>query len=220
MSDCDRTRDLVGPYLFADIQGEELTFVESHLAGCPACRTEFAAVESALALVPQDALKPSDETRARIVAAVSRLTARSSRSAPRWLLRWGLAAAALVLGTLVGYQLPRGPSLPTDTAAPAVVSAVSASDARPVREAAGSHGEQAPEEGMPPSVNGGGGANEIVDSHAGAAPPQTGPPEQRSGPDLRPTRSLVASAPALRAPRPLGIDDVQVAEAVRIEDMR
>ncbi len=219
MSDCDRTRDLVGPYLFADLQGEEITFVESHLAGCPACRAEFAAVESALALVPPDALKPSDETRARILAAAERLTARPHRFAPRWLPRWGLAAAALVLGVLIGYQLPRGPSLPTDTTGPAVVRADS-SDTVPVQKAAGSHGGQAPEEGVLPSVNGGGEVNEMVDSHAEATAPQTSPPEQRSIPDLRPTRSLVASVPALRAPRPLGVDDVRVAEAVQLEVVR
>jgi anti-sigma factor RsiW len=220
VSKCHRTRHLMGPYLYGDLRGKELRFVEGHLAICSECRAEFAAVESALALVPPDALNPSDETRARILAAAERLTARPHRFAPRWLPKWGLAAAALVLGVLIGYQLPRSPSLPTDTAAPAVVRADSASDTVPVQKAAGSHGGQSPEEGVPSSVNGGGGANEIVDSHAQATAPQTSPPEQRSGPDLRPTRSLVASVPALRAPRPLGIDDVQVAEAVHIEDIR
>ncbi len=220
MSDCDRTRDLVGPYLFADLQGEEFRFVESHLARCPTCRAEFAAVESALALVPADALRPSDETRARILAAARHLTARPDRFARRWLPRWGLAAAALVLGVLIGYQLPRRPPLPVDTTGPVVSSPGPAIGPRTVQGTAESPRGQAPQGGVLPALDGGVEPKEMVDSHAERTAPQTGPSEQRSIPDLRPTRRLVASVPAVRAPRPVGIDDVQVAEAAHIEDIR
>ncbi|MBN1460779.1 MAG: zf-HC2 domain-containing protein [Armatimonadetes bacterium] len=217
MSDCDRTRDLMGPYLYADLQGEELAFVESHLADCPACRGEFAAAKSALALVPPDAFKASDETRARMLVAAQRLTARPARSAPQWLLKWGLAAAALIVGVLIGYQLPRSASVPADTTGTVVVHAGSASGGQ---EAAEAHKGQAPQREGPPSVDEGVERKELVDSQAEATGPQTAPPKQRPGPERRPARSLVASVSALRAPQPMGIDDVQVAEAVPIEDVR
>ncbi len=220
MSDCDRTRCLVGPYLFADLQGEEITFVESHLAGCPACSADFAAVESALALVPPDALKPSDETRARILAAAERLTARPHRFAPRWLPTWGLAAAALVLGVVVGYQLPRGPVQSPDSLAPPAISSIAATRAVPAPSIDVGSGEQGSTETASASADMEAKMTVTPNRHSGDVRPQTGSSERRSGARGGAWEAIVQTRPVLRPPRPLGIDDVRVAEAVQLEVVR
>jgi anti-sigma factor RsiW len=218
MSDCHRTRDLVGPHLYGDLRGEELRLVEAHLAICPECRAEFAAVESAMALVPRSALDPSGDTRARIMAALEQrsaelLTARQSRPAAGWLLTWGLAAAALVLGVLVGYQLPRGPVQRPDRHSPPAVPSVAADRAIP-----------APSQGSGETASASADVEAEVevtsDRHEGPVTPQAGSPKRRSSVGGRPPEALVRATPVLRPPRPLGIDDVQVAEAVRLEVTR
>ena len=225
MSDCHRTRDLMGPYLYGDLRGKELRFVEAHLAICPECRAESDAIEAAIGLVPRSALEPSDDTRARIAAAVEQRaaelpTARQSRPVAGWLSTWGLAAAALVLGVLVGYQLPRGPVQSPDNPASPAISSIAATPAVPAASRdVGS--------GKPDSTETASASTDIEDEvtvapnhHSGDVRTETGPSEWRSGAGGGARGAIVHTGPVLRPPRPLGIDDVQVAEAVQLEVVR
>jgi len=225
MSDCHRIRDLMGPHLYGDLRGKELRFVEAHLAICPECRAEFAAAESAIALVPRSSLKPSGDTRARMMAALEQradelLAARRRRPVAGWLPTWGLAAAALVLGVLVGYQLPRGAVRRPDGPAPPSVSSVAAD--RAVAAPSGDVGDGKRGSGETASASADVEAETRVtsDRHGESVTPQTGPPKGRSSAGGSPAEAPVQTTPVLRPPRPLGIDDVQVAEAAQLEVMR
>jgi len=225
MSDCHRTCDLMGPHLYGDLRGKELRFVEAHLAVCPECRAEFAAVESAIALAPRSALEPSGDTRARMMAALEQraaelLTARQRRPVAGWLPAWGLAAAALVLGVLVGYQLPRGPVRRTDRHAAPAISSVPANRAIPAPSGDGGDGKQGSGETTSASADVTAEMQVASDRHEGAVTPQTGSPKRRSSVGGRPAEALVQTTPVLRPPRPLGVDDVQVAEAAKLEVIR
>jgi hypothetical protein len=146
-------------------------------------------------------------------------SAAQSRPAAGWLGTWGLAAAALMLGVLAGYQLPRGATpLPRKTEVAAVPSPPAVAVSPPGGEVrAGSQsssGTTAParadteaEVERPP-----GQARPVADQTAAAERP-LGVGE--------PSRKMVLQAePAVRPPRPLGIDDVRVAEAVDPEVIR
>lgn len=225
MSDCHRIRDLMGPHLYGDLRGKELRFVEAHLAICPECRAEFAAAESALALVPRSSLKPSGDTRARMMAALEQraaelLAARQSRPVAGWLPTVGLAAAALVLGVLVGYQLPRGAVRRPDRPAPPSVSSVAANRAVPAPSGDVGDGKQGSGETASASADVEAETGVTSDGHEESVTPQTDPPTRRSSAGGHPAQAPVQTTPVLRPPRPLGIDDVQVAEAARLEVMR
>ena len=221
MSDCHRIRDLMGPHLYGDLRGKELRFVEAHLAICPECRAEFAAAESAIALVPRSSLKPSGDTRARMMAALEQradelLAARQSRPVAGWLRTVGLAAAALVLGVLVGYQLPRGPVRPPNRPAPPAVSSVAADRAVPAPS--GDLGDSRQGSGDAATVSGEAAA--AFDRSEGVVTPPTDSRKRRPNVGSPPAEAPVQTTPVLRPPRPLGIDDVQVAEAAQLEVMR
>ncbi len=221
MSDCHRIRDLMGPHLYGDLRGKELRSVEAHLATCPECRAEFAAVESAIALVPRSSPKPSGDTRARMMAALEQraaelLAVRQSRPVPGWLPTVGLAAAALVLGVLVGYQLPRGAVRRPDRPAPQAVSSVAASSA--VATPSGDVGDSSQGSGDAATVSGEAAA--AVARPEGVVTPPTDSRKPRPNVRVPPAEAPVQTAPVLRPPRPLGIDDVQVAEAAEPEVMR
>jgi anti-sigma factor RsiW len=225
MSDCHRIRDLMGPHLYGDLHGKELRSVEAHLAICPECRAEFAAVESAIALLPRSSPKPSGDTRARMMAALEQragelLTVRRSRPAAGWLPTVGLAAAALVLGVLVGYQLPRGTVRRPDRPAPEAVSSVAATRAIPAPSGDVGEGRQGSGETASASADVEAETGVTSDRHEESVTPQTGPPTRGSSAGGRPAQALVRTTPVLRPPRPLGIDDVQVAEAAELEVMR
>jgi len=222
VSKCHRTRRLMGPYLYGDLRGKELRFVEGHLAICSECRAEVAAAESAVAQVPRTALRPSDDARSRILAGVDRratefLTARQSRPGFGWLRTWGLAAAALVLGLFVGYHLPRDLTPPPGRDHPVAVSSPIATSMPPSADV--SAGSQSPGATASASAD----AEEGMDSAPGGAGPtmrQTASTERPRSTERRPREVAIQAKPVLRPPRPLGIDDVQVAEAVRLEVVR
>jgi len=224
MSNCHRTRDLMGPYLYGDLQDEELSFVEAHLATCPECRAEFAAARSAIALVPRNALDPSDDTRARVSAAVQRraaeaLSARRIPPSAAWLRTCGFAVVTLVVGILVGYNLRRGPvPPPNSTAPPAVSSDASTRAVRPRGDVGGGrdHSMQAATASPARQTE-----TEVAPGrHEAAVMPRTSSPGRRPRVTAHPPKSLVQAIPVLLPPRPLGIDDVRMAEAVQLEVVR
>lgn len=100
-----------------ELTGVELEETNQHLASCDRCRGEFekmakeaAHMQGSLAFLAPPAASPNDAMEAYSlfryqVAEASRKKSSWFRSllAPRWRPVWGLAAAALVIATLVGF---------------------------------------------------------------------------------------------------------------------
>ncbi|MGH2768629.1 MAG: anti-sigma factor family protein [Actinomycetota bacterium] len=121
--------EALSAYLDGEVDGAERARIEEHLAACPACAGQKAALEQA-AVGMSSLLAPSltpDETRA-IRLAVLEAVHPSPRRALPWTARvWAAAGALAVLAVgIVGYvslrPRPPTPSMlapPTDQAAPA-----------------------------------------------------------------------------------------------------
>ena len=218
MSDCRRTRDLMGPYLYDELQGKEFRLVEAHLAICPECRAEFAAGRSVVTNVPRDLLNPSAEERVRMAAAIEGRAARllaGKRGLQPFLaggMRSALAGAmVLALGICIGYYLPRGARPRSAARAPVTISALPSTRSAPLASPEGSHTASgaAPREPAEVVV--------IPTAAEEEAAPRAESPDRRSHAPARPVESTSGVTEVLRAPRPQGIDDVQVAEVVRLE---
>ena len=211
MSECHRTRDLMGPYLYHELDGEELRFVQAHLATCRECTAEFAAGEAVVAQVPRSAFAPSREARERMSAALEReaaqvLAKRRRRRHPAWGLPIpALAAAmALALGILIGYQLPRASQPHRIVPAPVALERPASSMADGGTQAATISAENKSAEVLP-----------TPPSHEAAVPPPSVASNRQLRPRIRPPEPAVATGQVLRPPRPQGVDDVQVAEVIQ-----
>jgi anti-sigma-K factor RskA len=116
VSRCDDVRRDLGAYVLGGLEPAETHAVESHLAGCAACRAEHVELAGLPALLhlAQDAPpRAPGRVRDRVVAAAARRQLRH---------RWRLAAAAAAVvaaatGALVGWQLAPGAG-PVEIAVP------------------------------------------------------------------------------------------------------
>jgi hypothetical protein len=115
---CREWRESLGAYALGHLQGEELTRLEAHLEGCPACRAEAAALASVANLLPQadpdhfgPAPLPPPELGKRITATID-AERRSQRRHRRLRLGFGLggAAAAAAAAVLAIFVLSSGGS--------------------------------------------------------------------------------------------------------------
>ncbi|MBI2843145.1 MAG: zf-HC2 domain-containing protein [Armatimonadetes bacterium] len=96
MFGCGRIADLLGAYVYGDLTSEEMRKVEQHTESCAACARDLKSRERAVALVPNELPKLSDEEKQRIMWTVSgAVRPREQREAPR-ISVWSLAKAAAV----------------------------------------------------------------------------------------------------------------------------
>jgi anti-sigma factor RsiW len=101
--DCARVDEELIGFQLAALDGATRAAVEAHLTGCARCVSSFLALKRAMD-ASEDALAPSQMTRARIRAEAAKLTA---TNAPRPRARratWALAAtaaAALIVAPIV-----------------------------------------------------------------------------------------------------------------------
>ena len=113
---CRERREELGAYALGHLKGEELTRLEAHLEGCPACRDEAAGLASVASLLPHadpehfgPAPVPPPELGKRISATID-AERRSQRRHRR--LRFGLglsgAAAAAAAAVLAIFVLSSG----------------------------------------------------------------------------------------------------------------
>jgi hypothetical protein len=115
---CREWRESLGAYALGHLEGEELTRLEAHLEGCPACRAEAAALVSVANLLPQadpehfgPAPVPPPELGKRITATIE-AERRSQRRHHRLRFGFGLggAAAAAAAAVLAIFVLSSGES--------------------------------------------------------------------------------------------------------------
>jgi hypothetical protein len=113
---CRERREELGAYALGHLEGEELTRLEAHLEGCPACRDEAAALASVASLLPHadpahfgPAPLPPPELGKRITATID-AERRSRRRHRRLRLGFGLggAAAAAAAAVLAIFVLSSG----------------------------------------------------------------------------------------------------------------
>ncbi len=241
MAKCRRIGDLIGPYVYDELSEAERRSVESHLRGCERCRAEADAVRELVARLPTALSDAPLGAEQRVLRGVQQHLA-ARRPALRGALRPVLlAAAALAVGVWIGSRLPRtgpapAPAPPrvqpapveartarlnpaTDSAAPQV---------QPVRREADRHrwrSGRALHRGVTPRP--------VPRPQKVSAPK---PPAQASG-ELQATAPPADHATSAEmtptpgpgemevrkvtvAPRPVGGDDVQVAEVVAMEIVR
>lgn len=114
---CEETTALLADRLLRQASAADERRLEAHLATCAACRAEVAAAaELWTDMGTLDAEVPHERLRARFHAALAAYEARESRpwlerALERWwpqqpLLQAGLAAALMLVGVLIGQQLP------------------------------------------------------------------------------------------------------------------
>jgi hypothetical protein len=115
---CREWRESLGTYALGHLEGEDLTRLEAHLEGCPACRAEAAALASVANLLPHadpehfgPAPLPPPELGKRITATIE-AERRSKRRHRRLRLGFGLggAAAAAAAAVLAIFVLSSGES--------------------------------------------------------------------------------------------------------------
>lgn len=124
MNRCDQGRRLFGAYWDDEVTQAEREWLESHLAGCPACRQQyeqFARTLEAVASLPRTEI--ASDLPERALAAARRASAVPDRIAaapaqPRWVPVTAAAAlllvgATAVLQTFAPVLTARGPHAPT-----------------------------------------------------------------------------------------------------------
>jgi anti-sigma factor RsiW len=123
---CTETRPILSALLYGDLPAEDAAAVQAHLAACPACGDDYAALERVRRLLDAAPAPAVSVDMARLYADAARLQARRAR---RW--RWTALAvagvAAVVLLALVlrvevradGGQLVIRWGAPAESPAPA-----------------------------------------------------------------------------------------------------
>jgi hypothetical protein len=107
-NDCREWRELLGAHALGQLEGDERVGLEAHLEGCPKCRTELAALEPVVRLLPHadparfgPAPQPPPELGKRIAATIEgerQRTQRRQRAVGGLVL--GAATAAVVAAVL------------------------------------------------------------------------------------------------------------------------
>lgn len=134
MKECRRIAGLLGPYIYGDLELDEMHRVRVHAEGCKRCREEISARRDVVALIPNDVPKLSDDERLRISwavkGAVRERNASSRARAFAWTALKGLAVSAVVVGVFAAgmvYELNGRPPkvvvklVPAAVPAPAVL---------------------------------------------------------------------------------------------------
>jgi len=208
MRGCNAMRDLVALYASGDLDEKERGRVEAHLAECNACRRAVADMRGVVAVAAAARVNVPDDLAARIAERVSRtaVPTPSAQRSFRWSLALGYASAAVVVfaaGVLVGTQLPKMQSYISGVAQP------------PPRSIARVPPPTAPQ--APPAAN----PQQQAQStpQVEPAPPSSGPYVTAAAPGSMQAAVPPASAPAarpagpppLKAPMPIGDDDLRLA---------
>jgi anti-sigma factor RsiW len=108
MGDCCRIRDLIGSYVYGELDAAERAIVDAHLRQCQRCRDEFAETRKLIRAIPSGLLEAPPQAEERVLRAVQdRLTSRARRPQLQLRGRWVLVgAAAVAMGVLIAFQLP------------------------------------------------------------------------------------------------------------------
>ena len=114
---CDRARESIADSIIAGVASADAPAVETHLAGCAACRAYRAEVEAmwaSLRELPVSA--PASDARARLDAALraDRVAALRTTQSRDWVRR-SLVAAGIVGAMVVGYAGARWSSVHTES---------------------------------------------------------------------------------------------------------
>jgi anti-sigma factor RsiW len=102
---CEAAKPLLESYLDGELERDAVDDLESHLAGCAACRAELAALEAlrgALRAIPKR--RAPAELRARVAAVSALPGVTAPRGAPG---AWWKLAAAVLLGVAIGAGVMR-----------------------------------------------------------------------------------------------------------------
>jgi hypothetical protein len=233
MDECRRIHDLVGPYLYDDLPEAERRKVDEHLRACEACQAEAEALRALVARLPATLGDTPAGAEQRVLRGVQRRLAARRPAWPGALRPALLAAAALALGVWIGYRLPRTSPAPAPVAVaeprpqPAPAETRTA-ELAPATESAVTRVRPVPRPQPVPAPR----RSAVTGSHPHLTVPGPEPPQAAQvavPPADRTAETSVAPAPeppqaGLRtvviAPRPVGGDDVQLAEVVKMEAIR
>lgn len=231
MSECGQIQDLIGPHLYGDLPEAERRKVEDHLHACEACRAEAEALQALVARLPAVLAEVPAGAEQRVLQGVQRRLAVRRPALPGALRPVLLAAAALALGVWIGYHLPRTNGAPASQPRPRPGPAEARTAA--LEPAAGSEPTPAPRAPAPglqqvsapkPPVVAGSQPQaapprpEPVQAVEAAAPPADHTADAEMTPAPEPPRMGLRTV--VIAPRPVGGDDVQIAEVVEMETVR
>jgi len=115
----DCNEDLLPLYHYRELNAADTRAVEEHLAGCAACRSALAELETCLGTVPRPELQLSSASKLQFAEAVLARSRRRSFSPGK---AWGSAlAAAGALAVAIALLQPVDPRVPTLPAASAQV---------------------------------------------------------------------------------------------------
>jgi hypothetical protein len=233
MSECRRIRELIGPCVYDDLPEAERRKVEGHLRACEACRAEAEALRALVARLPATLTDVPAGAEQRVLRGVQRRLAARRPVLPGGLRPVLLAAAALAVGVWIGYQLPRTSRAPAPAGAVQPHPGPGQAETRtvqpePATVSVATRTTPAPRSHPAAATQ----PFEVRRGRPRAAAPRPAPPpgaEAAAPPADRTSRAEMTPAPepprmGLRtvviAPRPVGGDDVQLAEVVQMEAIR
>ena len=197
MRDCRRIRHLIGSYVYNDLAAAERAIVAAHLRQCQRCRDEFTSTRELIRGIPADLLEPPAQAEERVLSsltaqAMSRARVARRVWAPVWLALAGVAL--LVLGIWIGYELRHSPLSTYSRGMP--IAAAPEDAATPAAPAPTTEPPAAP-----PEV--------FAEPGAGAEKPAAAGRRESEWHSISPLQ--VSEPVRIRAPQPLGLDDVTLA---------
>jgi len=195
MQDCRRIRDLIGPYVYDELDAAERAMVDGHLRQCQRCRDEFTETRQFMQRIPSGLLEAPPQLEERVLSGLTAETMSRAHLARRiWgPVRLALAGAALLaLGFWIGYELPR-PPLSRDVPRAAAPDVAAAKRATPAGNAE-----------LPTTAS-----DLLTEPTTGAETLATAGPREGEGQVVPAVQAL--DLVQIRAPRPVGLDDVTVA---------
>jgi anti-sigma factor RsiW len=200
MGDCCRIRDLIGSYVYDELDAAERAIVDAHLRQCQRCRDEFAETRELIRAIPSGLLEVPPQAEERVLRAVQdRLTSRARRPQLQLRGRWVLiGATAVMVGVLIAFELPfKQDTKPGDRPG-------ESSSFPPALTAQGPGADphvNRPQETHPPAPT-------VASLSPGMDEGQTAPKMTPERGPRGPVRVARPQTLALLAPRPVGIDDV------------
>ena len=204
---CSKVKNLLGAYLYEDLEPSERDSVEEHLPKCEECQSNLEALRATVKRIPSDLFLPGEQTHNRVMAQCRDALAQTERQAAQpmnavlgsRIVQVGITALLFfALGIWIGHQM--GPPLPSR----AVYSV------QPSRERAAAV--------EPKQDDVGAGEIELASVESETPSGKTGPPAA-----IRTWREPSVSAPVIlkagtdsrvEAPRAGGVDDARLAGSV------